>query len=120
MMQHVWLDVAAARVFIWRCCHLGAGPRKCIGYKFALEEAVITLAQLYRRFTFRCYYLPLCTTRCEGCLAGFFCNTGRRTRLYSNLHGWFRRLRDLPLQVGRGEASAGSAPGAGVGHHPQH
>ncbi len=31
----------------------GAGPRKCVGYRFALEEAVITLAQLYRRFTFR-------------------------------------------------------------------
>lgn len=30
----------------------GNGPRKCVGYKFALEEAVITLAQLYRRFTF--------------------------------------------------------------------
>ncbi len=27
----------------------GVGPRKCIGYKFALEEA----AQLHRRFTFR-------------------------------------------------------------------
>lgn len=29
------------------------GPRKCIGYKFALEEAVITLAQLHRHFTFQ-------------------------------------------------------------------
>ena len=30
----------------------GVGPRKCIGYKFALEEAVIALAQLHRGFTF--------------------------------------------------------------------
>lgn len=30
----------------------GVGPRKCIGYKFALEEAVITLVSLCRNFTF--------------------------------------------------------------------
>ncbi len=30
----------------------GVGLRKCIGYKLALEEAVITLAQLHRSFTF--------------------------------------------------------------------
>lgn len=30
----------------------GVGPRRCIGWRFALEEAVICLAQLYRRFTF--------------------------------------------------------------------
>ena len=30
----------------------GVGPRKCIGYKFALEEAVIALARLHRSFTF--------------------------------------------------------------------
>lgn len=30
-----------------------AGPRMCIGYKFAIEEAVITLAKIYRRYTFR-------------------------------------------------------------------
>ena len=25
----------------------------CIGYKFAIEEAVMTLAKLYRRYSFR-------------------------------------------------------------------
>ena len=30
-----------------------AGPRMCIGYKFAVEEAVLTLARLYKQFTFR-------------------------------------------------------------------
>lgn len=33
--------------------HTGVGPRKCIGWRFALEEAVIALAQLYRLVTFR-------------------------------------------------------------------
>lgn len=31
----------------------GIGPRKCIGYKFALEEAVIALVQLFRTLTFK-------------------------------------------------------------------
>ncbi|DBA91062.1 TPA: hypothetical protein ACH3X2_004165 [Trebouxia sp. C0005] len=30
----------------------GAGPRKCIGYKFATMEGVLTLVRLYQRFTF--------------------------------------------------------------------
>ncbi|KAL0031537.1 hypothetical protein WJX77_005935 [Trebouxia sp. C0004] len=30
----------------------GAGPRKCIGYKFATMEGVLVLLRLYRRFTF--------------------------------------------------------------------
>ena len=33
---------------IYTSCDSGMGPRKCVGYRFALEEAVITLAQLYR------------------------------------------------------------------------
>ncbi len=30
----------------------GAGPRKCIGLKFALHEAAITLARLLQRYSF--------------------------------------------------------------------
>ncbi|KAL3136633.1 hypothetical protein ABBQ38_005874 [Trebouxia sp. C0009 RCD-2024] len=30
----------------------GVGPRHCIGYKLALEEAAIALARIYQRFTF--------------------------------------------------------------------
>ncbi|KAA6428951.1 MAG: cytochrome P450 [Trebouxia sp. A1-2] len=30
----------------------GAGPRKCIGYKFATMEGVLALVRLYQRFTF--------------------------------------------------------------------
>lgn len=31
----------------------GSGARMCIGYRFALQEARLTLAQLYRNFTFQ-------------------------------------------------------------------
>ncbi len=31
----------------------GAGPRACIGRSFALTEAIVILATLYQRFTFR-------------------------------------------------------------------
>lgn len=30
----------------------GAGPRKCIGYKFATMEGVLALVRLFQRFTF--------------------------------------------------------------------
>ena len=30
-----------------------AGPRMCIAHKFAVQEAALTLARLYRDFTFR-------------------------------------------------------------------
>lgn len=30
----------------------GAGPHKCIGYRFAMEEAVFALARLFQRYTF--------------------------------------------------------------------
>ncbi|DBA94172.1 hypothetical protein WJX77_003365 [Trebouxia sp. C0004] len=30
----------------------GLGPRKCIGYKLAVEEAIIALVRLYQQFTF--------------------------------------------------------------------
>lgn len=31
----------------------GSGPKMCIGYKLALEEAIIALVRLYQQFTFR-------------------------------------------------------------------
>ena len=30
----------------------GAGPRQCIGYKFAMQEAVLVLTRLHQKFTF--------------------------------------------------------------------
>jgi len=43
----------------------GAGPRMCIGYRFALEEAKLALIRIYRRFSFRVHssmLLPLSCT----------------------------------------------------------
>jgi cytochrome P450 len=42
---------AGAHPYAW--LGFGAGPRLCVGYKFAIVEAKVTLARLYRRYTFR-------------------------------------------------------------------
>jgi cytochrome P450 len=41
--------LAASRAFL----PFGAGPHNCVGYRFAYEEGLIMLVQLYSRFVFR-------------------------------------------------------------------
>jgi hypothetical protein len=93
----------------WQDDNAGAGPRKCIGYRFALEEAVITMAQLYRRFTFRYWCLYCCLNAAPFTVWNFstlhrlctiFDEKGVEPESASQFGG-------AALQTGRGEASGG-------------
>lgn len=43
-------ELAATTPDAWSA--FGTGPRMCIGWKFALQEAKIALVRLYQRYTF--------------------------------------------------------------------
>jgi cytochrome P450 len=49
-----WLFLGHARASIDRFAYLpfGAGPRKCIGSTFALQEATLVLAMIVKHFSF--------------------------------------------------------------------
>ncbi len=60
----------------------GAGPRMCIGYRFAQQEVVITLARLFQAFTFELAEgmvpLPLVTNLTMSPRNGVQCRVVRR------------------------------------------